>query len=634
MDVSSSPPSNSLASNLPPDNNGFKSREVSNTQSHHTMDASSSPLDSRAPSVHDYNYSGIYDESSTQSEREDYTDDDPAQGHETVSSRSSISSLPMSVAPSMMQCPPDATTPTKSSLNNHGRLSSLSNGIRSPKRRLEKDHDSPFRHPSSIIAMQMRDEDEMSQLRRGSNMTRRLSNFSNTRSSTPVSPSKRHSRSMHSTPQKPRVKKEYPLVLLHCTLLPPVLPLHTKITDPMLLHEILPQEYWRRWKLLNDKVIDNGEVSARGVLIPHPQGDYDLLEERLLESLELAKPRIRSGHFLGDDQPNSSSKEDESAEALERGGEEEQADAAQQGTKCPDCGTRVLEDVDRDRKWEIKVYAANGLMRAGAWSAAWNEMEKVDVEVGVWLPEAVRRQIEETLHDVGIDAADPQQPATEPEPAPAPSESVDDARRREIYGENAQNDQDKIDGLFEDDSTIKPSRRRHRAQRKSHQEEHFRVREDPDLKTLLMNYIQVLSQDTRNVAIALLSIVVLFYALSSPSSSAQNPIAAVAPVEPVSISSPATTITSQVFLQPAPAASTSETLGESLLPQASASTRKETREQDHVSFGAYEGEKREVTAPLQNTGESSSKERSDSNEGAQSESPIEERERQGANIPT
>lgn len=579
------------------------------------MDVASSPLDSRTSSVHDYNYSGIYDESSTQSEREDYTDDELGRAHETASSRSSISSLPISVAPSTMQCPPEATTPTRKSLNSHGRLSGLSNDIKSPKRRLEKDHDSPFRHPSSIIAMQMRDEDEMSQLRRGSAMTRRLSNFSNTRSSTPISPPKRHSRSMHSTPQKPKVKKEYPLVLLHCTLLPPVLPLHTKITDSMLLHEILPQEYWRRWKLLNDKVIDNGEVSARGVLIPHPQGDYDLLEERLLESLELMKPRIRSGHFLGDDQPNGNSQAEKTVEVVGECGEGEQADAVQQGTKCPDCGTQVLEDVDRDRKWEIKVYAANGLMRAGAWSAAWNEMEKVDVEVGVWLPEAVRRQIEETLHDIGIDAADPHQQATEPEPTPGGS--ADDARRREIYGDDEQNNQDRIDGLFEGDSTIKPARKRRHAHKEPHQEEYYRVRQEPDLKTLLMNYISVLSQDRRNVAIAILSIAVIFYALSTPSPSAQKPIAAVTPVEPVLISSPATTVTSQVFIQPAPAMSTSETVKESPLSQPP--VKEESLEQIRPPIVDGEEEREgEEAGPRQKSADSMNK-RSDTDEEARLE---------------
>ncbi|KAA6411936.1 MAG: hypothetical protein FRX48_04086 [Lasallia pustulata] len=39
-------------------------------------------------------------------------------------------------------------------------------------------------------------------------------------------------------------------------------------------------------------------VLARGILIPHPRDDYDLLEERLLEALDLCPPRILPcGHF-------------------------------------------------------------------------------------------------------------------------------------------------------------------------------------------------------------------------------------------------------------------------------------------------------------------------------------------------
>lgn len=498
----SSPASTSPQPDVRPDSSVLKSRETSSAHSNHILNGASSPVDTRASSIHDYNFSGTYDESSTQSEHETFTDDEVAQTQESASSRSSISSLPASVTPSMMKCPPDAMTPTKSPLVSHGRMGSLSNSIQSGKRRVEKDHDSPFRHPSSIIAMQMRDEDEtMSQRRRDSRMTSRMSSFS-TMTSTPRSPSKRTSRSMNSSPQKSKPKKEYPLVLLHCTLLPPVLPLQTKVSDPILLQEILPQEHWRRWKLLNDKVTDNGEVSTRGVLIPHPKGDYDLLEERLLESLELAKPRIRSGHFLG---PDESKKEEE---ITGRDGAEDIVDP-EQGSKCPDCGSKILEDLDRDRKWEIKVYAANGLMRAGAWSAAWNEMEKVDVEVGVWLPEDVRRQIETTLHDISI-TAEQQQP--EPEPQPQPADTPEEIRRREIYGDSRQS-QDRIDGLFDD--PVKPTEsprpeRRHRAR---HHQSRYHAPE-PDLKTLCLNYIEVLSQDRRNIVIAVLSIVVLFFALS------------------------------------------------------------------------------------------------------------------------
>ena len=49
------------------------------------------------------------------------------------------------------------------------------------------------------------------------------------------------------------------------------------------------------------------------------------------------------------------------------------------------------------RRFDIKIYAANGLMRAGAWGAAWREMERVDVEIDVWMPKTVRRELDQEM---------------------------------------------------------------------------------------------------------------------------------------------------------------------------------------------------------------------------------------------
>ena len=42
-------------------------------------------------------------------------------------------------------------------------------------------------------------------------------------------------------------------------------------------------------------------------------------------------------------------------------------------------GVHRIEGRDR---WELRVYAANGLMTSGAWRRVWGEMERIDVEVG------------------------------------------------------------------------------------------------------------------------------------------------------------------------------------------------------------------------------------------------------------
>ena len=378
---------------------------------------------------HDYNFTGIYDDSSAHSGQDETTDDEMARlnGAATTSSRSSISSLPASVAASAMIQPPDAITPTKSQVGEQG----VKNAIppESPEEDLQRARGSPFRHPSSVRAMQMRDDDDFSlaHRRRDSQMTGRMSNFSG-RSSNISSPSKRRIRASQSSPTKQsKLKKEYPLVLLHCTLLPPTVSVpSTSAHKATSLAEVLPEDYWRRWKLLNDRV-SGSEIQTRGVLIPHPKGDYDLLEERLLESLELSQPRIRAGHYVGG--------EEEDAESSETDGED-----MEQGLPCPDCGRKVVSDLNRDRKWEVRVYAANGLMRAGAWSAAWSEMEKIDVEVGVWLPEHVKRDVEAALQEeehlaaaAGLDEM-------------SEADKLDD-REREIYGAGGKFTQDDIDGL-------------------------------------------------------------------------------------------------------------------------------------------------------------------------------------------
>jgi len=49
------------------------------------------------------------------------------------------------------------------------------------------------------------------------------------------------------------------------------------------------------------------------------------------------------------------------------------------------------------RRWDIKIYAANGLMRAAAWTACWTEMERCDVEVSPWIPQELRKTLERRI---------------------------------------------------------------------------------------------------------------------------------------------------------------------------------------------------------------------------------------------
>ena len=490
----------------------FQSSPQSSPQAtfpHSTSAASrllSHPSQSAAPALqvsrHDYNItSRSNDESSATEENHEYTDEEMAQLNvETASSRSSVSSLPASIAPSSIVSPPDGITPTKNNRLHDLDVDSLSNNANRRKWR-----ESPFRSPSSVRSMQMRDEDNLIPLHRKktSRTSRNLSTFS-AHSSGSISQTKPHY-SKHSllSPKTAKVKKEFPLVLLHCSLLPPALPIKTRTSDAALLRAVLPEEYWRRWESLADRITNDLEIQSRGVLIPHPKADYELLEERLLESLELAKPKLRSGHYYGNE--NVDDVEDS----------ESDAEIGTQGIKCQDCGKRIVEGIYPDRKWEVKVYAANGLMRAGAWSAAWNEMEKVDVEVSMCLPEEVKKEVyERCLHlGFGNDMEADEMPGYE-----TVEQDDVESRRREIYGTSRRDPQENVDGFTEINNPYNGVHQDPTPPQHQYQQQHHVSASTIEFKQFFINYIKALAQDKRNTVIAVLSLAVLFFAFGSSTS--------------------------------------------------------------------------------------------------------------------
>lgn len=438
---------------------------------------------------HEYEYGYHSSASSTQHSSDilvrDLEDEKLLRGNSRTSSHSSMSS----VSSSVLECPPS------------GRKSLLAGSERvgSPLKAIG-DRDGGFRKQRAI---QMRAEDDsdndyLTSSRRGRGQ--RHSDISLQSAKSP--PLKRSPwYSPGGSASKQSVTREFPLVLLHCTLLPPSLPVgFTGTPNQKIVKEVLPQKHWRRWKLLEEKV-GSGVLRDRGVLVSHPQDSYDLLEERLLESLELQRPRLHHGHFLGREEYDSD-KDDYSSR-------EESATDDEQGQQCPDCGGRIVTCNDQSRKWEVKVFAANGLMRAGAWAAAWKEMEKVDVEVGLWLPSDVRRELERRLLE--DDENRRMQLSSEVGDSRPPLQREDTAKSS-------------MSNLV-DDSTVSPrgfsptpaTTPRHEHQSPSMQE---KPTQDIDLQTLLINYICVLAGDRRNIAIALLSIVVVCLAIGSARSPA------------------------------------------------------------------------------------------------------------------
>ncbi|KAL8876376.1 MAG: hypothetical protein Q9198_005417 [Flavoplaca austrocitrina] len=354
---------------------------------------------------------------------------------------------------------------------------------------------SPFRNPSSVRAMQL---ETTPPPYIPSSQSRHRSVFPTpSRNGTPKSVRSCHS-GMRMTPSKlsptkrANVKKEYPLVLLHVTLLP--IP---KIYSAMVMDQVLPSYLLENWKILHEKATDT--VLERGILIPHPKEDYDLLEERLLESLDLRTPRIlKCGHFHADP--------DEEADIAGSDSEVEEGD--EDADICDDCGRRVRDgrygSGSGSRRWDIKVFAANGLMRAGAWGAAWREMERVDIEIIPWMEDEVKRELalrteEERKHTALVQEESLRQSEQRP--------NMDEDRLREIYGNDLPS--------FPDSEPKQTPRSQ------PDQAVHQRQDEIP-LQELLKDYLVAASQDRKNIAIFVLTLYVLYLSMAWNPTSVQD----------------------------------------------------------------------------------------------------------------
>ncbi|KAL8930100.1 MAG: hypothetical protein Q9172_000185 [Xanthocarpia lactea] len=348
---------------------------------------------------------------------------------------------------------------------------------------------SPFRNPSSVRAMQM--ETTPPPYITSSQSRQRSALPTPSRNGTPKNVRSGHS-GMRTSPGKisstkrTKVQKEYPLVLLHVTLLP--IP---EIYSFVVMDQVLPSYLLENWKILREKATDT--VLERGILIPHPKEDYDLLEERLLESLDLKTPRIlKCGHFHLDG--------DEDADIGSDSEDDEDEDEGEDADICGDCGRRVRDGRSGSgtgcRRWDIKVYAANGLMRAGAWGAAWREMERVDVEIIPWMDEEVKRELAMRTEDERKHA-----PLLQEETGRRVDQrpNMDEERMREIYGD----DIPAFTG-FRTDQT--PSPQPNQAP--------YRRQDEVPLQELLKKYLMAAMQDRRNIAIFVLTVFVLYLSVA------------------------------------------------------------------------------------------------------------------------
>jgi hypothetical protein len=384
----------------------------------------------------------------------------------------------------------------------------------------------PFRTPSSVRAMQM--SSPTASIFSSPRSTKRMSTVS--RIGTPSS----HT-SKNRTPTRFKAKKEYPLVLLHATVLPLQWPYSHLMSSPELPESL--QKVKESWRLLQQKL---GEaVLERGILLPHPQDSYEVLEERLLEALELpCRPRaliLKCGHYMGPHDIETPSSDEE-------GGDYWGRDKETRRRWCDICRREVrLEDISdvQGKRFTIKTYASNGLMRAGAWAAVWKEMERVDVEIEPYIEPSQHAELEklatvtrhatpvrEEQHDDGfvdeevmVENEHEHDREIEHEPQPehvesAPEEHIDaDEQRRMDEAElNKILEEERMREIYGHSPPIVEEREQERPQPSRRSSSRASVNED-SLPELLLAAFKVAMRDRKNVAIAILSVLVLMLAL-------------------------------------------------------------------------------------------------------------------------
>ncbi|ROV91939.1 hypothetical protein VSDG_07598 [Cytospora chrysosperma] len=262
---------------------------------------------------------------------------------------------------------------------------------------------SAFRSSSSIRAMQT-SSPTPSIYSTSTHSAQRQSGLTSTSRVCSPSLSAQHSTRGRSTPSRFRRPEPAPLVLLHVTLLPPrwvyggvVNFFESRKLQPIAFSGEGLKNLRSAWRQLQDRLGDT--EMERGILLPHPQNDYEVLEERLLEALELPLRRrariLECGHYLGPS--NEMTITDYIEDDYSDSSEDEEPAAASKREKrhwCKSCkGDIKYQELGAERVFRIKVYASNGLMSAGAWEASWREMERIDIEVEPIVSQTVQQDL-------------------------------------------------------------------------------------------------------------------------------------------------------------------------------------------------------------------------------------------------
>lgn len=387
-----------------------------------------------------------------------------------------------------------------------------------------------FRSPSSVKALQMSSPPVSAHGTPRSSRRTPLPTVSRLGSpslSAQYSPKKTPPRFKRSTP---------PLVLLHATLLPLRWP-WGDVLDNTQTDDLSPNGKSLRdaWRQLQDRMGDT--TCERGILLPHPQNDFEVLEERLLEALELPLRRrariLDCGHYLGPSNEMTIAEEDSEDEDSDVDNKPSRSSIERKAHWCGTCRSEIKYDsLGQGKIFRVKVYASNGLMKAGAWEACWKEMERVDVELEPILEAGVQEELdllasdqekameeqerimEEQQRDMERDMeyreyeeyaeeelVDEQEPSVLYE---QPSPPKQEERRREMYGET----QKPTPGPASTEHTPHQPQPSHQTGTPPSQ-----APKNDSLPALLLKALRVTVSDKKNIMIAVMSALVLVLAL-------------------------------------------------------------------------------------------------------------------------
>ncbi|RYP83855.1 hypothetical protein DL769_001277 [Monosporascus sp. CRB-8-3] len=424
---------------------------------------------------------------------------------------------------------------------------------------------SPFRTSSDVRAMQMSSPTHSGAASPRSGSRRYLPTVSRL-----ASPSGSAQYSPRRTPPRLKPRKEAPLVLLHCTLLP-LRWVWGDLVNSLEAADLSEEAKALRdaWRILQDRMGDT--TCERGILLGHPQNDYEVLEERLLDALELPLRRrariLECGHYLGPANEPSTAGGGEGGDDYYSDSEyeygtyaEDRPSGATRGSKtggdrrhwCATCKSEIrYEALGPGRVFRVKVYASNGLMKADAWATCWREMERVDVEIEPIVQPAVQDELvrlaaskqeeADIAHEVAQQFKEEKKAAekekqrgrsrgetrkfqarvdspsaeeAEMEPQPEERRRREEERLREVYGDSAQPmaEEHPREATPEPhpDSYASPPEEAY-----EHVENRRRKMEGASLPQLLLQSIRVLVQDRKNVAIIALSAFVVLLAVRS-----------------------------------------------------------------------------------------------------------------------